>query len=87
MTVFAAILHGSETVRKAGTAVKSADKVNRRYTEESCVSGFCEATRSFHVCRSDGTFGRAIARRDSSCYDLSKESRSFGKLLEDEKKA
>lgn len=43
MTVFAAILHGSETVRKAGTAVKSADKANRRYTEESCVSGFGEA--------------------------------------------
>ena len=60
MTVFAAILHGSETVRKAGTAVKSADKANRRYTEESCVSGFGEAMRSFHVCRSDGTFGRAI---------------------------
>ena len=76
--------------RRCGRRVqlqKSADKANGRYTEESCVSGFGEAMRSFHVCRSDGTFGRAIARRDSSCYDLSKESRSFGKLLEDEKKA
>lgn len=55
--------------------------------EESCVSGFGEAMRSLHACRSDGTFGRGIAWRDSSCYDLPKGSQSFGKLPEDEKKA
>ena len=57
------------------------------YTGETCVIGCGEAMRSFHACQSDGTFGRGIARRDSSCYDLPKESWSFGKLLEDEKEA
>lgn len=76
--------------RRCGRRVqlqKSADKANSRYTEESCVIGCGKAMRSFRACRSDGTFGRAIARRDSSCYDLPKGSRSFGKLLEDKKKA